>query len=198
MDLPPFNMDRENFIDSLNETLINPHMRTRNPLLISQNAASSFSDGKLLEYGVNKWLCYPSVYVQLFPAPKPTNVLSLVTGPTEPVYKITKCGNDVFIGIVLGTGSKWPGKCWIDGKETSDILEIELSSDYTKNVVKNADHLAGILHTKLIYFPEIGPKIIDQPFEIKFPKNTSISFNTAFCVCSSSVKQLFTNKKHKI
>ena len=187
VDLPHHTMDQETFLHMLHVTLTTDSIFKRNPLLYSDNA-TILRQGTTIHYGKNSWLCYPSVCVQAFPVAPPLNQGSLVALPTEQVFKIEKSG-DIFLGVFFSKGV-WPKECWIDGTHVTETRTLILYPDYRSS--SHQTHGANLL-----YFPQLGPKVFQGSFNMRFPKNTTVSFNSAFCVCSHSVKQLFTNKKHK-
>ena len=66
IDILPHNVTKCEYISLLQKTLMNSNTFERNPLLYSLNSDDAFKVGQFISYNTQKFLCYPSLYVEAF------------------------------------------------------------------------------------------------------------------------------------
>jgi len=196
IDMPCATMrTQEDFIDGLTTCLENEIVFSRNPLLCTD--ADPFESGIMLQYGTNCFLSYPALFAK-FRVVSPMNGINAGTNSSRQPYQLFPI-SELFLGVE--TRGKWPTVCWVNGVELTEFKEILLSSVYAKNISKTDANNVAPLYTKLLYFPQLGPLIVNrsEPMVIEVPKTHAISFRCAFGVYSPQIQHFFTvkNKKHK-
>lgn len=180
IDIPPKWINREQYIDLLSSTLICPVKCARNPLLYTDNIDESIYSGQIVKYGLQEYLCYPSMYVQKF--------YSKTTDGTT--YECSLRG-ELFLGILEEIG-EFPldGSAVVGGVRVTQGVRIPLLKDYTSKPIKKPT---------LLYLPEVGIRCENEDtkqIKVTIPKKRhQIQFSFAFTGCSSTLKTIFTKKR---
>jgi hypothetical protein len=175
IDIVPDKFTNELVLEYLKRTLENEKVFKRNPLLFSENSSEAFQKPQIIKYGSNTFLCYPSLYIDLF--------------ETEPIKNGTeyrmKSRKNIFFGIC-------PHKDFDDRQLDLTINDIKITK-YKKiklpTLYDNSD-----VTMEMLYFPEFGV-VQNQEIVIKVPLKFTFAF--AFGVFSPTLERFFRNKRIK-
>jgi hypothetical protein len=184
IDIPPYNFSIDEFIDLFNNTLMNENILQRNPLFYSleNDPEESLKSGKIIQYSKARYILYPSLYAYSSPFPSKTESKILTR-------------NNIFIGLMEKQAHRFGVRINDPLPQIDGLIINGTTITQMRRVAMYADTSCN-KPLYFLYFPEIGPLHCESiKFESK--NNCVVSFDVAFCACSSSLRTFFKNKHYK-